>query len=100
MGEPLESASTVLNPCAAQVKFTRHSAYKKRSYEEEEAIRHARQHGDLAFDNQSWGSSVESSVKSSSAGTYNSDRGYGGDHDGNKPTDPDAMPEYSDTESD
>ena len=77
----------------------RHSAYKRRSKAEEERLKFDRVHGDeLRGDDKSWGSTVESSVKSSSGGTYNSDRGRGGDHDGNKADAP--APELSDSDSD
>lgn len=84
---------------ARKVKFIRHSAYKRRSKAEEERLKFDRVHGDeLRGDDKSWGSTVESSVKSSSGGTYNSDRGRGGDHDGNKADAP--APELSDSDSD
>ncbi|KAH8060109.1 MAP kinase [Aureococcus anophagefferens] len=83
-GEALDEGGARLPPSEYRVKLT---TYVK--------IFSARK---LRGDDKSWGSTVESSVKSSSGGTYNSDRGRGGDHDGNKADAP--APELSDSDSD
>lgn len=83
---------------ARKIKFVRTGHFNRLSAREAERQRHARIHGDLTFENQSWGSSMESSVKSSAAGTYNSERGAGGDHAGHH--DAPNPDDYSDTESD